>query len=78
LEGCGYGLIEAYQHLLGGTEQNHNKNFVKVADVMAEVRTENLMDMGIERYSYGNPVDTVDRHSTKLFCVRQRVVPLQV
>jgi hypothetical protein len=36
-------------HLPGGSEENH-ENYVKIADVLSEIRTEHLTDTILERY----------------------------
>jgi hypothetical protein len=45
-----------FRVLPGGTDKNHEKS-VRIPSVPAEIRTEHLPNMGLERYRYVNPLD---------------------
>jgi hypothetical protein len=56
MDGKDRGLICALcRNLPGGTEGNHEKPQVRIADVLVEIRTDHLPNTGQERYHYDNP-----------------------
>jgi hypothetical protein len=53
LEGRDHDLTNAiYRHLLGGTDENHQKKktFVKIAGDQAEIQTQHLLNTSLEHY----------------------------
>jgi hypothetical protein len=54
MEATGHGLIEALsRHLPGATEENFEN---RIACVLADIRTEHLQDINLERNHYIDPV----------------------
>jgi hypothetical protein len=57
VEGSGRDLFEVIcRNLNGGTEENH-KNLVRMIDIPAGIRTENLPNISQEHYHYANTLD---------------------
>jgi hypothetical protein len=67
----GRGHIEVLSwNLAGRTEENHESQ-VRIASVLAEIRTEYLPNTSLERYSHTNKVNL----QTVIFCVRTPYTP---
>jgi hypothetical protein len=65
LEGNGHGRIEVLScNLHRGTEKTHESS-VRISDVPAKIRTENLPNMGLDRYRQTNLFSSTKR-STKI------------
>jgi hypothetical protein len=55
LEGIGRGLIKVlFQHLTGGTGDDHETISVRIAGVSTEIRTKHLLNTSLDHYRYMN------------------------